>query len=209
MYYNTVTPRCHAPSISSVWVIWKNLQRQFTPKSIINFFLLTVALFIHHDCFDVNCRAFETTVLEMSAFSPIWWKYLVCGARSTKKTNIWKTSPMMSPSRNLDLATQDNPQTLLWAVCCGNYFLSTRLHSRTVCECSPAERNCSDKKLMLLTTRCNINVWLHCNVSWLTVSYLIIQESMHVPFCALVRSLPAEKKTWMKLLKTRSVSYLE
>lgn len=87
-------------------------------KSIIHFFLLTVALFIHHDCFGVSCRAFETTVVEMSAFSPIWWNKMTLSLLCSKhqEDKHWKNSPTIRPSRNHDLATQENPQTLLWAV---------------------------------------------------------------------------------------------
>ena len=46
-----------------------------------------------------------------------------CGAHSPKNIHVEKLN-VMSLSRNHDPVSQNNPQTLLWAVLCRNYFLN-------------------------------------------------------------------------------------
>ena len=52
-------------------------------------------------------------------------RHSACGAQSIK-TFIWKIQISMSLSKNHDPISQNNLQTLSWAVSCRNYFLSIR-----------------------------------------------------------------------------------
>ena len=100
-------------------LVLKDLRlKQFTIK-IKNkkyiFSLLPVVLIINLDHFGVSCLVLEISAVEISAFSHNWTK---CGAHRTKKyiKKVHLNSTVMSLSRNHDPVTQNNQQTLLWAV---------------------------------------------------------------------------------------------
>lgn len=73
-----------------------------------------VVLFIHRDCFGVSCSVLSN-IMELD------------GTQSAQKIHLNNSTAVSLPWYH-ELATQDNSQTLLWAVLCRKYFLSTQLH---------------------------------------------------------------------------------
>ena len=95
-----------------------------------------------------------------------------------------KNSTAMSLSRNHDPVTQNNPQTLLRAVPCRNYFLSCKPHPLTI---SPCRWNHSPTGWKASSTGCKRQwclSWLSFNVSQLSGLILHSCAPRIVPNCS-------------------------
>ena len=116
------------------WLTEERLKEQVTPKSymIMIFFCLPIALYIHVDCFGMSCWVLETSAFFLSEIMELAGPWLVELYQNQKNKQSNKRKHSKNNVSFQKLWTQDNPQTLLWAVSWSNYFLSTKLHLTNV-----------------------------------------------------------------------------
>lgn len=91
------------------YIVFKEIGQSRIKKCI--FFLLAVVLFIYLYCFVVSCWA---VCLHLNTTKVVVFKALKIQLRNLT---------VMFLSRYHEQHTQNNPQTLLWAIACGNYSL--------------------------------------------------------------------------------------
>lgn len=105
-------------------------------------------IFYSHPCVPIfPSRLFWFGLLSLE----IWdWLY-----SATQRSN-WHLKNSAAPplSRNHDPFAQDNPLTLMGAVSCGNYFLSTKLYPHTV---APRLHLIMDQRLEVVTVQ-DVNI---------------------------------------------------
>ena len=92
------------------------LKEQFCPNSKIHIFLLTCRAFQPSRLFWWELQSFGDIHYRITDFSPKWLNQMA--------KNTFEDSTIISQ----DLVTEDNIQTLLWAVAWKNYFLRTKLY---------------------------------------------------------------------------------
>ena len=105
------------------------LIRWITTYSITMF--MNNMLFIHWNCLGISywlwywlCRCLPMSVPGIGW--ELWWHF-IRGAQSTEKIQL-ENSAAMAPSKNHDPLTENNPQTLLWAVSCRDFIVSFLLN---------------------------------------------------------------------------------